>query len=216
MSGYRGRVTEPRRAGSRVLRATALSAVTVTLALAAHRLSGGATPTVTTVVQAIVVLAVVLGVLAARRRSTTALVVALGGTQLLLHQWFTLATPGECAGHLATQYVPGAQLLPESWLSWGVLAQTARACATTGDTGATVIALAVGFHALAAVVTGVLLTRGQALLAAAARMVPALPGRQTVQSRVTACIDHVAWVGGRRVLDRHVLRRGPPAAAGVA
>jgi hypothetical protein len=209
-------VTEPGRAGSRLLRATALSAVTVTLALAAHRLSGGTTPTGTTVVQATVVLALVLGVLTGPRRSTTALVTTLAGAQLLLHQWFTLATPGECAGHLATQYVPGAQLLPQSWLSWGV-AQTARACATTGDTGATVIALAVAFHALAAIVTGVLLTRGQALLTAAvALVVPALPGRPPVQGRLTACIPHVAWVGGRRVLDRHVLRRGPPAQAGVA
>jgi hypothetical protein len=211
VNGYRGAVTEPRRAALRVLRACALSAAAVASALAVHRLNGGATPAAATTVQAVLVLTVVMGLLARRRRSVTTLLLGLGGTQLLLHQWFSLATPGECASHLAAQYVPGAHLLPQPAMPWGLLAQTARACATTGDTGATVVAAAVAGHGLAAMVTGLLLTRGEALLAAAARVVlPRLPGRPAVRLGLRRVVEQgvvrLSDVGTRG----HVRRRGPP------
>lgn len=216
MSGYRGCVTDSGQAGSRVLRATSLAAVTVGLALGAHLLSGGTRPTTSTLVQALLVVAVLMGLLSAARRRPTTLLLCLGGAQLLLHEWFALATPGECAGYLASQ-VPGVHLLPHQLLPWGLLADTARACAATGDTGATLVAVAVAGHALAAAVTGVLLTRGQALLAAAfAIVLPALPVPQPVRGALSACIDHTSRADDRGVVDRHVRRRGPPALACAA
>jgi hypothetical protein len=217
VNGYRGRVTEPRQAGSRVLRATALSTVAVVLALGAHLVSGGARPHGSTLLQSTVVLAVVMGLLAGRRRTTTGLLVGLGVSQLLLHQWFALATPGECAGHLATTYVPGVHLLPTSVLPWGALAQTARACATTGDTGATVIALALAAHALAALMTGVVVTRGEALIAAAlGRALPHVPTATPVRPVARLAVAVRSSTAPTEGPVRHVRRRGPPAAACVA
>jgi hypothetical protein len=211
VSGYRGRVTDLGQARSRVLRATSLAAVAVTLALGAHLLSGGATPAASTVVQALLIVAVVMGLIGGGRRRPTTLLVGLGGSQLLLHEWFALATPGECAGHLASQYVPGAHLLPQQLLPWGLLADTARACATTGDTGATLLAVAVVAHALAALVTGVLMTRGEALLTrAAAFVLPSLPAALPVVLRRTSGVRHQVMVLPGTVLRRQVQRRGPP------
>lgn len=210
MNGYRCRVTELRLATTRVLRACALSAVAVTSALAAHHLSGGVTPTASTVVQAALVLTVVMGLLVRRRHSVTTLLLGLGGTQLLLHQWFSLASPGECASHLATQYLPGAHLLPQSVLPWGLLAQTARACATTGDTGATAIALALAGHAFAAALTGALVTRGEALLAALLDLGPRLPGVPDLPVHQRCALPRTATELPASPLLRHLQRRGPP------
>ncbi|HET8615143.1 MAG TPA: hypothetical protein VFL94_06430 [Actinomycetales bacterium] len=204
-------MTDPGQARSRVLRATALAAVAVTLALGAHRLSGGAPPTASTLLQSLLVLAVVMGLLTAGRRRPTTLLVGLGGSQLLLHEWFALATPGECAGHLASQ-VPGVHLLPQQLLPWGLLADTARACATTGDTGATLVAVAVVTHALAALATGVLLSRGEALLVSAVAFVlPALPTARPVLVRRMPPSRHQVMVLPGTVRRRQVRRRGPPA-----
>jgi hypothetical protein len=204
-------VTDSGQAVWRALRASGLSAVAVALALAAHRLSGGREPAVTAVAQAVVVMAVVMGLLAGRRRTATGLLVGLGGAQLLLHQWFALATPGECAGHLATQYVPGVHLLPPSVLPWGVVAQTARACATTGDAGATVVAVALAGHAVAALLTGVLLTRGEALLSCAGALVlPRLPAEAPDRVQPRHRTPHLSRVRPGTRPRQHVSRRGPP------
>lgn len=211
MSGYRGRVTDLRQAGPRVLRATTLAAVTVALALGAHLLSGGERPSGWTLVQATLLLAVLMGLLPARQRPLT-LVLALGGSQLVLHQWFSLATPGECAGHLATQYVPGLHLLPASVLPWGLLEQTARACATTGDAGATVLAIAAVAHALAALLTAALLTRGELLLSCAVSLVaPSLPAALMVVRRLATAVCRELRVRPGAAPRRHATRRGPPA-----
>jgi hypothetical protein len=205
-------VTDSRQAGLRVLRATALAAVAVMLATGAHQLAGGDRPSAATLLQATVLVAVLMGLLVGRRRGVTALLLGLGGTQLLLHQWFSLATPGECAGHLATQYVPGVHLVPESMLPWGLLAQTARACATTGDAGATVIAAGLAGHALAAVVTGVLITRGEVLLACLVGLVVArLPRRSDQSARPHRAVAHRTPLLPTSPLLRHLHRRGPPA-----
>jgi hypothetical protein len=196
-------------ARSRVLRAAVLAVVAVALALGAHLLSGGSKPAATTLAAAVVAMAVVTALLTRRRPSPTGLLLGLGGSQLLLHQWFALATPGECVAHLAGPSVPGVHLLP-----WGALAQTARACAGTGEASATMIAVAVTTHTLAALLTAALITRGETLLAGAVALV--LPGLPTVVPvRVT---PHRAVQWAPRTMSgapagRYVDRRGPPAAA---
>jgi hypothetical protein len=170
-----------------------------------------------TLAQAVVVMAVAMALVltlhAGRPRSTTGLLVGLGGSQLLLHQWFALATPGECAGQLASHLLPGGHLLT-SVLPWGLLAQTARACATTGDASATMLTAAVAAHALAALLTGALVARGEALLSCAIALVlPALPTVVPVHS-ATARMEAApvrALTGA--LAHRHVDRRGPPVAA---
>lgn len=220
MDGYRGCVTESGQAGPRALRATALAVVTVGLALAAHLLGGGPRPGAATLTHAVVVTAVVMAVVmtvrAGHQRSTTGLVVGLGGAQLLLHQWFALATPGTCAGHLATEYLPGGHALA-SVLPWGLLAETARACATTGDATATMLTVAVAAHALAALLTGALATRGEALLACAvALLLPALPTRSPVRIAAPRAAATPGRVLAGTLAHRHVDRRGPPALACAA
>ena len=217
MSGYRGPVTESGQAGPRALRAAALAAVTVALALAAHLLAGGPRPPTVTLAQAVVVMAVAMALVltlhAGRPRSTTGLLVGLGGSQLLLHQWFALATPGECAGQLASHLLPGGHLLT-SVLPWGLLAQTARACATTGDASATMLTVAVAAHALAALLTGALVTRGEALLArGVALLLPALPTRSPLRLAAPRAAATLARVLAGTLAHRHVDRRGPPVAA---
>ena len=216
MNGYRGSVTEWWQAGQaqgRVPRAAVLAVVAVALALVAYLLSGGSMPPSATLAAAVVAMAVVIGLLTRRRRTATGLLLGLGGSQLLLHQWFALATPGECAAHLIGPFVPGMHLL-QTVLPWDALAQTARACAGTGDASATMIAVAVTTHTLAALLTGVLITRGESLLAGAIALV--LPGLPTaVPVRVA---PRRASVWAPRTLSgatagRYVDRRGPPAAA---
>jgi hypothetical protein len=213
VNGYRGPVTESVREGrARSLRAAVLAVVAVGLALAAHLLSGGSRPAALTLAVAVVAMALVIGLLASRRRSATGLLLGLGGSQLLLHQWFALATPGECATHLAAGSLPGAHLLPPL-LPWGALAQTARACAGTGQASATMITVAVTTHTLAALLTGALIARGEILLAGAVALVlPSLP--RSVPVRVAAR-RAAAWAPRALSGDaaaRYVDRRGPPAA----
>jgi len=206
-------VTESGQAGVRVLRATALAAVTVGLALVAHLLAGGARPGPTTLAQAVAVLALVMALVAGRARTTAGLLIGLGGAQLLLHQWFALATPGECAGHLATEYLPGGHLLT-SVLPWQLLEQTARACATTGDATATMLAVAVVTHALAALLTSALATRGEALLACAVALVrPTLPTHLPLRVAAARAADVSARVLAGALAHLHLDRRGPPVAA---
>jgi hypothetical protein len=200
-----------------VLRAAALAVVTVALALAAHVLGSGPRPSAPTLVQAIVVMAIVMAVVmtlrAGRPRSTTGLLAGLGGSQLLLHQWFALATPGACAGHLATEYLPGGHVLT-SVLPWSLLAQTARACATTGDASATMLTVAIAAHALAALLTGALVARGEALLACAVALVlPALPTLVPVRSAPARAEATPVRALTGTLAHRHVDRRGPPDAA---
>jgi hypothetical protein len=215
VNGYRGPVTESGQAGARVLRATALAAVAVALALAAHRRGGGIAPSAVTHAQSVLVMSVVIGLLLVRRRSVTGLLVGLGASQLLLHQWFALATPGACAGHLAT-YLPGGHLLT-SVLPWGVLAQTARACATTGDASATMLTVAIAAHALAALLTGALVTRGEAMLSCAVALVlPALPTLIPVRPATARADATLVQVLSGTLAHRHVDRRGPPVAACAA
>jgi hypothetical protein len=216
VSGYRGPVTESGQAGPRALRAAALAVVTVALALAAHLLAGGPRPSTATLAQAVVVMAVAMAVVltlrAGRPRSTTGLLVGLGGSQLLLHQWFALATPGECAGQLVG-HLPGGHLLT-SVLPWGLLAQTARACATTGDASVTMLTVAVAAHALAALLTVALVARGEALLACAVALVlPALPTLVPVRSTTARMEAAPVRVLTGALAHRHVDRRGPPVAA---
>jgi hypothetical protein len=189
-----------------VLGAAALAVVAVGLALAAHLVSGGSRPTVATLTLAAVVMAVALALLAGRRRTSTGLVVGLGGSQLLLHQWFALATPCDCAGHLAGQMIPGMHVLP-----MGTLAQTARACAGTGEAGATMLIVAVATHALAALLVGALLTRGQALLAGALALVlPSLPTAVPVGLAARLAAPRVVATLRGTLDRRRVDRRGPP------
>jgi hypothetical protein len=200
-----------------VLRASALAAVTVALALAAHLLSGGPTPSVATLSQAVVVIAVAMAVVmtlrADRPRSMSGALVGLGGSQLVLHQWFALATPGECAGQLASHLLPGGHLLTSA-LPWGLLAQTARACATTGDASATMLTAAVAAHALAALLTGALVARGEALLSCAVALVlPALPTVVPVRSATARAEATPVRALTGTLAHRHVDRRGPPVAA---
>ena len=194
----------------RVLRVAVLAIAAVALALGAHLLSGGSRPSLATLAAAVVTMTLVTGILAGRRRSPTGLLLGLGGSQLLLHQWFALATPGECAGHLAGQLVPGVHLSP-TVLPWGSLA---RACAGTGEAGVTMLMVAVALHALAALLTGALLTRGEALLAGSVALVaPSLP---TVVPIRTAPRRAVVWAprtSSGAPAGRYVDRRGPPAAA---
>jgi hypothetical protein len=216
VSGYGGPVTESGQAGPRLLRAAALAVVTVALALAAHLLGGGPRPSAATLGQAVVVLAVAMAVvmtLRAGRPSMTGALVGLGGSQLLLHQWFVLATPGECAGQLASHLLPGGHLLT-SVLPWGLLAQTARACATTGDASATMLTAAVVSHALATLLTGALVARGEALLSCAVALVlPALPTLVPVRSATARAETTPVRALTGTLAHRHVDRRGPPVAA---
>jgi hypothetical protein len=213
-------VTESGQAAPRVLRAAALAVVTVALALGAHLIGGGPRPSAATLVQAIVVSAVAMAVVttlrAGRPISTTGLLVGLGGSQLLLHQWFALATPGECAGQLVGHLLPGGHLLT-SVLPWGLLAQTARACATTGDASATMLTVAIAAHALAALLTGALVTRGEAMLSCAVALVlPTLPTLIPVRSATARADATLVQVRSGTLAHRHVDRRGPPVAACAA
>jgi hypothetical protein len=212
-------VTESGQAGPRVLRATALAAVTVGLALAAHLVSGGPRPAPATLTQAIAVMAVGMAVLTrfrgGRPYSPTALLAGLGGAQLLLHQWFALQTPGTCAGNLVTAHLPGGHLLT-SLLPWGLLQQTARACATSSDATATMLTVAVAAHALAALLTGALVARGEALLASAVALVlPSLPTPVPVRSTTALGTTALSRVLTGTLARRNVHRRGPPVPAGA-
>jgi hypothetical protein len=213
VSGYRVPVTESRHAslpaGLRLMPLLGAAVVTVGLALAAHLLSGGSRPTPSTLVLAVAVMAVAMAVLAGRRRTPTGLLAGLGASQLLLHQWFVLATPGDCAGHLAGRLVPGLHLFP-----MGTLAQTARACAGTSEAGATMLVVAVATHALAALLTGALLTRGEALLAGALALVrPSLPSSVPVGAAPRPAVPRVVRLPRGTLDRRRVDRRGPPALA---
>jgi hypothetical protein len=216
VNGYGEPVTEWWQAGqgaSRVLRSAVVAVVAVALALVAYLLSGGSRPPAATLAAAVVAMAVVTGLVTRRRRTATGLLLGLGGSQLLLHQWFALATPGECAAHLVGPFVPGMHLV-QTVLPWGALAQTARACAGTGDASATMITLAVTTHTLAALLTGALITRGETLLASAIALV--LPGLPTAVPVQVAPRHAAVWAPrtfSGATAGRYVDRRGPPAAA---
>ena len=216
VNGYRGLVTEwgsPGQTRARVLRAAVLAIAAVALALGAHLVSGGSRPPIAALAAGVLTMTLVMGLLVGRRRSSTGLLLGLGGAQLLLHQWFALATPGECARSLAGQLLPGMHVAPAG-LAWGALA---RACAGTGQAGATMLMVAVATHTLAALITGALIVRGDALLACAAALVlPDLPSAAPVRTAPRPAVVWAPRTSSGAPAGRYVDRRGPPAVAACA
>lgn len=214
LCGYGGGVTEPRSAGTRLCHALLLGVLSVGLGLGAHLVSGGERPTLVTLWQSTAAISVLALLIVRRRPSVTAAATMLAGTQLLLHQWFALSTPGACAGHLAERYLPGMHLLPDQLVPWGFLAETAQACATSSHPGVGLLAVAGAAHAVAALLSTLAATHGQVLLLAAAALLPRpLPARGVLLlARPNAAPSPRTPRITAEPLTT-IVRRGPPAAA---
>jgi hypothetical protein len=198
---------------ARALRAVALGAVALALAVGAHVGAGGRMPPLLALLTSVVVLGCLSAVATGRRIGRPPLVVGLGATQLGLHLWFSATSLPGC-GMAGTPLTGHVHAIASDCLT-GVGAAPAGADAmsmATATTLASVLMLAA--HALAVLVTGLLLAHGEDLLwRLAAELRHALPrfaGASTpVARRSGAPVVTLASPRGRSAVGR-VLRRGPP------
>ena len=193
----------------RLLRAAAVSATVLCLAAAAHVAGGGTIPAAGVVIGLSVLTLLPVTLLAGRKLGVTTMAAILAGSQLALHQAFTvLSTTAVCteAGHHA---YAGAGSLECVASAAGAAGGAAHAPAEHG-------AAMVGAHVLATALTGLLLVRGEEAvwaLAAWLRPLAKLPSAIVLP----ICPAPTAPAPGTLLLPRTLCQlkleplRGPPA-----
>lgn len=135
----------------RLLRATAVTAVVLSLAMAAHIGAGGTLPPTMIMVALVALTMLPVLLLTARKRSTAALIAVLGGGQFVLHRAFeAFAAPVGCVG------APAAHVHHVAHLSMSCAGSGAHQMAGAGGL------LMLAAHILATIGTSVVLARGEA------------------------------------------------------
>ncbi|NMR29296.1 hypothetical protein [Crystallibacter degradans] len=193
----------------RLLRAAAVSATVLCLAAAAHVAGGGTMPATGVVIGLSVLTLLPVTLLAGRKLGPTTMAAILAGSQLALHQAFTvLSTTAVCteAGHHAYAGAGSLECVAGAASAAGVAAH--------GPAGHG--AAMVGAHMLAAALTGLLLVRGEEAvwaLAAWLRPLAKLPSAVVLPIRPA----HTAPAPGALLRPRTLCQlkleplRGPPA-----
>lgn len=210
----------PTRGATRIARAAAFGVATLALASGAHVSAGGALPSAMVLASLVLPLTMAAVILTSRRCGLLFLLGSLTAAQVLLHEALMTLTshaPGEMLAaavggqHGAHALVSGPSSGSMSGHSTSAMDSAMGGVALAGAGGWSAAMMAM--HALATVVTALLLARGeQALWQLVARLLPALP-----------CIPRLLSCGPRQapvLLSVPVLRpslvsggsglRGPP------
>lgn len=177
-------MTEPDRGATRIARAAAFGVATLTLATGAHVSAGGATPSLMVLTGLSLPLIMAAIILTGRRCGPLAVLLALSAGQVLLHEALTMfssrgsdelltaAAGVQHAGHALMAGPMWAHSAATNGFGAGTVPIAGAPMAGAGDWSLTMMAM----HAVATVVTALLLARGeQALWQLVARLLPTLP-----------------------------------------
>lgn len=172
---------KPTRGATRLARATAFALVTLAVASGAHVSAGGGLPSMTVLALLAVPLTLAAVVLTGRRCGPLLLLGSLTTAQVVVHESL-MALTEHSAAHSAVDIFPaqmGVHHAAQFLVSGQVTAHSAAAMGSAAVTGTEVSSLSMkAAHVLAALVTALLLARGEkALWQLACRLRPAMPGQ---------------------------------------
>jgi hypothetical protein len=175
-------MTEPTQGVTRIARAAAFGVATLTLATGAHVAAGGGTPSLMVLTGLSLPLIMAAMILTSRRCGPLALLGALAAAQVILHEALmtlsshgsgeilTAAVNAQSAAHTMTFGQMSAHSAATMGTAMGQMAGVPMA--DSGDWSVKMMAV----HAVATIVTALLLARGeQALWQLVARLLPSLP-----------------------------------------
>ncbi len=190
----------------RHLRAGSLTTVIVGLAVAAHSLGGGGTPSALVVGVSATVVMLCCTVATGRRLSAVAITVILASAQLVLHHVFSVAVSATPNGHRAGMPMTGAigSHLQPGWTS-------APVTVPADSSGGWSMLLS---HGVATAICALALTLGErALWALWTALVPVLPPSDRPVTPTPPRPAPIVWLLAPRprlVRWRRTQRRGPP------